>query len=178
MPVSNAEKAVFAKGLKGSSPPKRRFATSTAKADSWFTAATTSTIWPLRPPLRSRSSSSLRRAADPLPIGRIPDRPSSADEFAEPVDEFLRRLPSDVSPMAALEAAVAFAGLYDTEGDTVASAHHKSVRLIARVPTMVAAIGRLRQGKDPVPPNTNLSLAANSCGCLRVGRRRLMKPMR
>jgi citrate synthase len=26
---------------------------------------------------------------------------------------------------------------------------------------MVAAIGRLRQGKDPVPPNTNLSLAAN-----------------
>ena len=59
----------------------------------------------------------------------------------EPVDELLRRLPTDAAPMAALEAAVAFASLYDTEGDSLPASQRKAVRLIARVPTMVAAIG-------------------------------------
>ena len=105
-----------------------------------------------------------------LLYGELPT-PFQLDEFRtqllrqmtlpEPVDEFLRRLPWDVSPMAALEAAVAFAGLYDTQGDNPASAHNKSVRLIARMPTMVAAIGRLREGEWPIAPNTGLSLAAN-----------------
>ena len=162
MPVSNAEKAVFAKGLKGVVAAETSICD--VNGESGLLVYRGYNVDDLA------ASTTFEEVAHLLLYGELPT-PFQLDEFRtalhrqmnlpEPVDEFLRRLPSDVSPMAALEAAVAFAGLYDTEGDTVASAHHKSVRLIARVPTMVAAIGRLRQGKDPVPPNTNLSLAAN-----------------
>lgn len=162
MPVSDAGKVVVSKGLKG------------------VVAAETSIcdVDGERGLLTYRgydvddlaNSSNFEEVAYLLLDGELPN-PFQLDEFRtalhhqmnlpEPVDEFLRRLPADVSPMGALEAAVAFAGLYDTEGDSLSAARRKSMRLIARVPTMVAAIGRLRQGQSPVPPNAELSLSAN-----------------
>jgi citrate synthase len=162
MPVSDANKAVVAKGLKG------------------VVAAETSIcdVDGERGLLIYRgynvddlaASGTFEEVAYLLLYGDLPT-PFQLDEFRtallrqmnlpEPVDEFLRRLPPDAVPMSALEAAVAFAGLYDTEGDSLAAANRKAVRLIARIPTMVAAIGRLRQGKEPLLPKTELSLAAN-----------------
>ena len=81
------------------------------------------------------AASTFEEVAYLLLYGDLPT-PFQLDEFRtalhrqmtlpEPVDEFLRRLPADVSPMAALEAAVAYAGLYDTDGDSVAAAHRKA----------------------------------------------------
>jgi citrate synthase len=162
MPVSDANKAVVAKGLKG------------------VVAAETSIcdVDGERGLLIYRgynvddlaASGTYEEVAYLLLYGELPT-PFQLDEFRtalhrqmnlpEPVDEFLRRLPADASPMAALEAAVAFASLYDTEGDSLPASQRKAVRLVARVPTMVAAIGRLRQGEAPLLPKTELSLAAN-----------------
>jgi citrate synthase len=162
MVLPGAEKAMFAKGLKGVVAAETSICD--VDGDRGLLTYRGYNVDDLA------MSSTYEEVAYLLLYGELPT-PFQLDEFRtailrqmnlpEPVDEFLRRLPWDVSPMAALEAAVAFAGLYDTEGDSVASAHHKSVRLIARVPTMVATIGRLRQEEAPVPPNVGLSLAAN-----------------
>jgi citrate synthase len=162
MPVSDTDKTVFAKGLKGVVAAETSICD--VDGDSGLLIYRGYNVDDLA------ASSTFEEVAYLLLYGDLPT-PFQLDEFRtaihrqmnlpEPVDEFLRRLPQDVSPMAALEAAVAFAGLYDTEGDGIPSAHHKAVRLIARLPTIIAAIGRLRQGEMPVPPNTALSLSAN-----------------
>lgn len=77
--------------------------------------------------------------------------------------DFLKSLPKDVLPMVALRSAVSVAGAYDplAEEDTPTANRDKSIRLIARLTTMVAAIHRLRQGKEPLEPKANLSHAGN-----------------
>jgi citrate synthase len=75
----------------------------------------------------------------------------------------LRELPRDVLPMDALRTAVSALGVYDPESrDNSAEANlRKSIRLTAQMATVVAAIGRCRDGKDPVEPDHALSHAAN-----------------
>lgn len=70
---------------------------------------------------------------------------------------------SKVHPMAALRTAVSLLGLHDDEADVMDEEvnRKKAVRLQAKVPTIVAAFARLRQGKEPVAPKKELSYAAN-----------------
>jgi len=162
MPVSDADRAVFAKGLKGVVAAETSICD--VNGDSGLLVYRGYNVDDLA------ASSTFEEVAYLLLYGELPT-PFQLDEFRtallrqmnlpEPVDEFLRRLPPDVSPMAALEAAVAFANLYDTEGDSLAASNRKAVRLVARVPVIVAAIGRLQKGEEPLPPNGALSLAAN-----------------
>lgn len=81
--------------------------------------------------------------------------------LALPVLDFLRSLPKTTIPMDALRTAVSLAGIYDEDGNDSSSEanHRKALRLVAQVPTMVAAFSRLRQGMDPVPPDVSLSQA-------------------
>ena len=162
MSVSNTDKTVFAKGLKGV------VAAETSICD--VNGGSGRLTYRGYDVDELAAASTFEEVAYLLLYGDLPT-PFQLDEFRtalhrqmnlpEPVDEFLRRLPAEVSPMAALEAAVAYAGLYDTDGDSVAAAHRKAVRLIARLPTMVGAIGRLRAGEIPVAPDVNLPLASN-----------------
>jgi citrate synthase len=103
--------------------------------------------------------------------------PSQADEFKaalaasswlpEPVADFLRSLPKDVLPMTALRSAISVAGAYDPQGDdgsedgNLDQVFQKSIRLTARMATIVAAINRLRNGKDPVEPDPGKGFAAS-----------------
>ncbi|MBI4341482.1 MAG: citrate synthase [Candidatus Omnitrophica bacterium] len=75
----------------------------------------------------------------------------------------LTQFPRTARPMAALRTAVSLLGLYDTEADEepVEVFYRKAVNAIAKTPTIVAAIGRLRQGQPPVAPQPELSHAAN-----------------
>jgi citrate synthase len=65
--------------------------------------------------------------------------------------------------MAALRTAVSALGLVDPDrGDNGPDAtRRKAIRLIARVPAIVAACDRARRGEDPVPPRADLGHAAS-----------------
>lgn len=68
-----------------------------------------------------------------------------------------------VHPMAALRTAVSYLGLFDEEADSQDSDANfrKALRLQAKMPTIVAAIARIRKGLEPVSPRKDLGIAAN-----------------
>ncbi|MCY0877879.1 MAG: citrate synthase [Firmicutes bacterium] len=84
-------------------------------------------------------------------------------KLAEPVLNLLKSLPHDTHPMDALRSAVSLAGIYDPDGNAMTDEanHRKAVRLVAQIPTMVAAFDRIRHGKEPVDPDPSLTLAEN-----------------
>ncbi|MCA9530848.1 MAG: citrate synthase [Myxococcales bacterium] len=77
--------------------------------------------------------------------------------------DVLKTLPESGHPMDALTAAVATMGMF-YPGDHVADPDFRrlsAIRLIAKVPTIVAAWDRIRRGDDPIKPSTELGHAAN-----------------
>ncbi len=77
------------------------------------------------------------------------------------VIDLLRQAPEDANPMAALRSAVSALAMFDSEADDMSheANYRKSIRLQARVPTIIAAFDRLRKGKEPVAPRHEESLA-------------------
>lgn len=77
--------------------------------------------------------------------------------------QFLASLPREAHAMALLRTAASALGHYDPEAEEpgVAANRRKAIRLVARVPVVVAALGRLAQGKEPIPPRHDLGIAAN-----------------
>ncbi len=96
-------------------------------------------------------------------LQKLKEDVSQAANLAGPVKEFLRSLPHDTHPMDALRTAVSLAGIYDPEGGSMTpeANHKKALRLVAQIPTVVAAFDRLRHGREPVDPDPTLSLAEN-----------------
>lgn len=104
--------------------------------------------------------------------GHLPNR-KQLDEFAktlgamrplaQPVSDLLMSLPDSTNPMDALRTAVSLAGIYDPDShdNSYEASYRKAMRLVAQVPTMVAAFERHHQGHVPVAPDANLSLAEN-----------------
>jgi len=80
-----------------------------------------------------------------------------------PVMDVLRNAPDDAHPMAVLRTAVSTLGLYDDEADATdeAANHRKADRILAQIPTIIAAFDRLRKGLDPVSPLDHGSMAHN-----------------
>ena len=77
--------------------------------------------------------------------------------------DLLKQFPQTAHPMAVLRSAVSLLGLYDPQADDIrlAGAREKALRLVAQLPTMVAAWERIRQGKEVVAPQADLGHAAN-----------------
>lgn len=77
--------------------------------------------------------------------------------------KMMKMIPYQAHPMAVLRTMVSALGLYDdTADDTSADAlKAKARRLIASMPTIVAAWERIRNGKSPVEPRSDLDHAAN-----------------
>ncbi len=75
--------------------------------------------------------------------------------------DMLAQVPDDANPMAALRTAVSALSLFDGEADDMSreANYRKAIRLVARIPTVIAAFDRLRKGKDPVSPKKDGSLA-------------------
>ncbi|WP_413379129.1 citrate synthase [Alkalihalobacillus sp. 1P02AB] len=69
----------------------------------------------------------------------------------------------DIHPMAALRTAISSLGLYDEDADVMEESANrlKALKLQAKIPTIVTAFSRLREGKDPIAPKKDLSFAAN-----------------
>ncbi|RIH83959.1 citrate synthase/methylcitrate synthase [Calidithermus roseus] len=77
--------------------------------------------------------------------------------------ESMRRYPKNAHPMSALRTAVSELGMLDADEDNVSpeALYEKSLSLIAKFATIVAANKRLREGLDPIAPRADLSHAAN-----------------
>ncbi len=75
----------------------------------------------------------------------------------------LKSFPKSAVPMDALRTAVSALAFYDPErGDNSLEANQRrAVSLTARIATLVAAIDRIRNGKEPLAPKPELSHAAN-----------------
>lgn len=81
----------------------------------------------------------------------------------EPVLAQMKLYPKEGSTMAALRSAVSALALYDESADDMSreANERKAVKLQAQIPTIVAAIARLRKGLEPVAPLENVSIAEN-----------------
>jgi citrate synthase len=79
------------------------------------------------------------------------------------VIDIIKKMPRTTPPMHALRTAVSALGCFDTiaDDDTMDAQRRKARRLIAQVPVCVAYFHRARQKKDLIPPDPNLSEAAN-----------------
>ena len=84
-------------------------------------------------------------------------------ELEPPILNFLKSLPRDTPPMTALRSAISMCGVYDelAEVQTPEANFEKSIRLTAEMTTIVAAIRRVADGNEPIPPKHDLSHAAN-----------------
>ena len=81
----------------------------------------------------------------------------------QPVSEFMRLLPRSSTPMDVLRTTVSALSSFDPDaGDTSQDANRRrAIRLTAVMPTIVASLDRLRNGKEPVTPLANGTHAAN-----------------
>jgi citrate synthase len=77
--------------------------------------------------------------------------------------DLMRCLPETGHPMDALQAGVAALGMYYPARDVfnAQSNWESAVRLLAKMPTIVAAFHRLRKGDDAIRPRDDLGHAAN-----------------
>ena len=75
----------------------------------------------------------------------------------------LRAIPKDAHPMDAIRTAVSFMGAEDPEAADVSDAaqRRKAMRLLAKLPTAVAATNRLSKGLDPIAPDPALPFCEN-----------------
>ncbi len=107
-----------------------------------------------------------------LVFGRLPTS-AQLDEFRDQmiaerglkfrIIDLLKTLPESGQPMDALTAAVAAMGMF-YKGDHISDPEFlrlSVIRLLAKVPTIVAAWDRIRKGDDPIKPSTELGHAAN-----------------
>src|SRR4051795_13117706 len=99
--------------------------------------------------------------------GELPTQKQLADFDAElrpnrslkyKLKDLLKCLPEHGHPMAALQSSVAALGMFYPAGPVTDSASNwqAAVRLIAKLPTLVAAFGRLRNGDEPLDPRADL----------------------
>jgi len=107
-----------------------------------------------------------------LLFGHLPN-PSELDRFSMDlrshrrikyrITDLMKCLPDHGHPMDALQAAVAALGMFypakNVQDPEVQ--YHSAVRLVAKLPTIVAAHARMRHGDEPIPPRLDLSHAAN-----------------
>ncbi len=103
---------------------------------------------------------------------RLPNR-SELDELAgqleaeraidEAMVDLLKRFPKEADAMAALRTAVSALALSDPEANDNSDEanRRKAIRLTAKIPTIIAALDRLRNGKEVVAPPAGQSVAAS-----------------
>src|SRR6266581_2255588 len=77
--------------------------------------------------------------------------------------DLIKCLPESGHPMYALQAAVAAMGMFYPSRDVsnTQSNWEAIIRLIAKLPTVVAAYHRIRYGDEPITPRDDLDHAAN-----------------
>jgi citrate synthase len=96
-------------------------------------------------------------------LRQLRQRIGAAMQIPDDTLSVLRLVASSGHPMASLRTGVSALSASDPDAEDMSleAADRKAVRLSGQVITLTAAIERLRNGHDPVPPRADLSLAAN-----------------
>lgn len=79
------------------------------------------------------------------------------------IEQLVRVLADKATPMDTLRTAVSALKSFDDEGEVMSTEANlrKSIKLTAQIPTIVAMVGRLRNGQQPVAPKSGLGISAN-----------------
>ena len=104
--------------------------------------------------------------------GHLPNAQELADlkktllayrNLPDPVIDFIKSLPKDANPMHAIRTAISALGCFDETANDIdsESIRDKSLNLIASIPIITAYFHRNRLGLDLLPPDPDLSEAAN-----------------
>ncbi len=104
--------------------------------------------------------------------GRLPKRDEldelkkslgASYELPAEVLELMRRFPREAEPMDVLRTAVSALDFFDKAAHDISRENslRTAARLVAQIPTVVAAADRLRNGQEPIKPNPELNIATN-----------------
>lgn len=99
----------------------------------------------------------------PIQLSQFNTQLGDASQLPPALLEYLRSVPVDASPMSVLRSTVSHAGMIDPEAETEGTEANqlKALRLIARIPTIVAAIGRHNAGHAILQADPTLCRAAD-----------------
>lgn len=104
--------------------------------------------------------------------GRLPSK-AELDQLKQDLDQHaaipdallqqLKAYPHSAHPMAVLRTAVSALALYDekAEDNSNEANRKKAIKLTAKIPTIITAFARIRQGLEPVAPKAGLGFAGN-----------------
>jgi citrate synthase len=85
-----------------------------------------------------------------------------ARRIPEPMQKNMKNWRKNAHPMDVLQAFVAaLAGYYDEQGNEKEISQQRAINLIAKVPTIIASWDRVRNDKEPIKPDPELSHASN-----------------
>ncbi len=84
-------------------------------------------------------------------------------EIPQEVLTLLHSIPKEANSMAVLRTAVSSLALYDGEANDMSEQANlrKAIRLQAKIPTIIAAFARIREGNQPLSPKMDVSLSHN-----------------
>ena len=88
----------------------------------------------------------------------------SSQRSLEPgLQQLIRSFPITSDPMDVLRTAVSAMAVYDPQPttDRMEERIDKAVRILGKTPTIIAAFDRLRNGREPIPPQPDFDHAAN-----------------
>ncbi|WP_322903426.1 citrate/2-methylcitrate synthase [Paenibacillus sp. SGZ-1009] len=117
-------------------------------------------------------NASFEEVAYLLWFGKLPNQneldqlQSDLDKYAVLPDALIEQIklyPKHMNTMAALRSAVSALALYDDGADEMSleANQQKAIKLQAQLPAIVAAIGRIGAGQEPVAPLQGVSIAHN-----------------
>ena len=100
---------------------------------------------------------------DTTELGDFERQALNARELPAYIMDIMKYLPKDARPMDVLQTAVPLLAMSDPDisEDTRDANVRMAIRLIARLPVLVAAWHRIRKGEEYLPPDSTLSHAAN-----------------
>ncbi|MDE1152795.1 MAG: bifunctional 2-methylcitrate synthase/citrate synthase [Micavibrio sp.] len=87
----------------------------------------------------------------------------SQRDISKELITIIRQFRKDAHPMDTLRTAVSFLGVEDPEAadNSRAANMRKSIRMMAKIPTIIAADFRIRKGQEPIAPKKDLTMAEN-----------------
>jgi len=96
-------------------------------------------------------------------LNALKSRLRAERELSDVVVNILRNAPDTAHPMAVLRTAVSALSFFDEEVEVmeVEANRRKATRILAKLPTVIAAFDRLRKGKEPIAPLGEGSMAYN-----------------
>ncbi|MFD1886259.1 citrate synthase [Paenibacillus wenxiniae] len=117
-------------------------------------------------------NASFEEVAYLLWFGKLPNQ-NELDQLQKDLDKYavlpdalieqIKLYPTHMNRMAALRSAVSALALYDEDADDMSleANQQKAIKLQAQLPAIVAAIGRIAEGQEPLAPLQGVSIAHN-----------------